>query len=158
MILFIYCTCIQILLNRYCTLAKPEQGCQLQLKLNFNCYHYIFKANRWVKNMERDNGLQITKLNDAAYLRILENCIRLGWPMLIEDLGETIEATLSPVLLKQTFLQVYYFLYTFVWQSRKISPLLGSNAVCEIYSQLPYSPFFSRIVLLATYQTSILLN
>ncbi|XP_050361252.1 dynein axonemal heavy chain 6 [Nymphalis io] len=63
------------------------------------------QANRWVKNMECDNGLQITKLNDPAYLRILENCIRLGWPMLIEDLGETLEATLSPVLLKQTFLQ-----------------------------------------------------
>ncbi|XP_028179118.1 dynein heavy chain 6, axonemal [Ostrinia furnacalis] len=63
------------------------------------------QANRWIKNMERDNGLQITKLTDVAYLRILENCIRLGWPMLIEDLGETLEATLSPVLLKQTFLQ-----------------------------------------------------
>jgi dynein heavy chain, axonemal len=57
--------------------------------------------------MERDNGLVITKLNDPAYLRMLENCIRLGWPMLIEDLGETLEATLSPVLLKQTFLQVF---------------------------------------------------
>ncbi|CAH2103550.1 unnamed protein product [Euphydryas editha] len=63
------------------------------------------QANRWIKNMERDNGIQITKLNDPAYLRMLENCIRLGWPMLIEDLGETLEATLAPVLLKQTFLQ-----------------------------------------------------
>ncbi|XP_063373463.1 dynein axonemal heavy chain 6 [Cydia amplana] len=63
------------------------------------------QANRWIKNMERDNGLQIMKLNDPAYLRILENCIRLGWPMLIEDLGESLEATLTPVLLKQTFLQ-----------------------------------------------------
>lgn len=56
--------------------------------------------------MEKDNGLMITKLIDTNYLRILENCIRLGWPMLIEDLGETLEATLAPVLLKQTFLQV----------------------------------------------------
>ncbi|RVE44268.1 hypothetical protein evm_011063 [Chilo suppressalis] len=63
------------------------------------------QANRWIKNMERDNGLVITKLNDPSYLRMLENCIRLGWPMLIEDLGETLEATLAPVLLKQTFLQ-----------------------------------------------------
>ncbi|PZC80020.1 hypothetical protein B5X24_HaOG215489 [Helicoverpa armigera] len=63
------------------------------------------QANRWIRNMEKDNGLMITKLIDAGYLRILENCIRLGWPMLIEDLGETLEATLAPVLLKQTFLQ-----------------------------------------------------
>ncbi|XP_053624487.1 dynein axonemal heavy chain 6 isoform X1 [Plodia interpunctella] len=63
------------------------------------------QANRWIKNMERDHGLMITKLNDPTYLRVLENCIRLGWPMLIEDLGETLEATLAPVLLKQTFLQ-----------------------------------------------------
>ncbi|XP_049884905.1 dynein axonemal heavy chain 6 [Pectinophora gossypiella] len=63
------------------------------------------QANRWVKNMEKDNGLQIIKFTDPSYLRMLENCIRLGWPMLIENLGETVEATLSPVLLKQTFLQ-----------------------------------------------------
>ncbi|CAB3255287.1 unnamed protein product [Arctia plantaginis] len=63
------------------------------------------QANRWIKNMERENGLMITKLNDHSFLRVLENCIRLGWPMLIEDLGETLEATLAPVLLKQTFLQ-----------------------------------------------------
>lgn len=56
--------------------------------------------------MERDNGLMVVKLNDNSFLRMLENCIRLGWPMLIEDLGETLEATLAPVLLKQTFLQV----------------------------------------------------
>lgn len=57
--------------------------------------------------MEKQNGLMITKLSEPGYLRILENCIRLGWPMLIEDLGETLDATLAPVLLKQTFLQVY---------------------------------------------------
>ncbi|KAJ8737519.1 hypothetical protein PYW08_000114 [Mythimna loreyi] len=63
------------------------------------------QANRWIRNMEKENGLQITKLNDPNYLRALENCIRLGWPMLIEDLGESLDATLAPVLLKQTFLQ-----------------------------------------------------
>ncbi|KAJ8737207.1 hypothetical protein PYW07_000478 [Mythimna separata] len=63
------------------------------------------QANRWIRNMEKESGLMITKLNDPNYLRVLENCIRLGWPMLIEDLGETLEATLAPVLLKQTFLQ-----------------------------------------------------
>lgn len=56
--------------------------------------------------MEKENGLLITKLTDPGYLRILENCIRLGWPMLIEDLGENVDATLSPVLLKQIFMQV----------------------------------------------------
>ncbi|XP_026730807.1 dynein heavy chain 6, axonemal [Trichoplusia ni] len=63
------------------------------------------QANRWIINMEKQNGLMITKLSEPGYLRILENCIRLGWPMLIEDLGETLDATLAPVLLKQTFLQ-----------------------------------------------------
>lgn len=59
--------------------------------------------------MEKENGLMISKLNDPNYLRVLENSIRLGWPMLIEDLGETLEATLAPVLLKQTFIQVTFF-------------------------------------------------
>ena len=43
------------------------------------------QANRWVHNMESRNGLKIIKLTDANYLRTLENAIRIGTPVLLEE-------------------------------------------------------------------------
>ena len=56
--------------------------------------------------MESKNGLKIIKLTDANFLRTLENCIRIGMPVLCEDIGEALDPALEPVLLKQTFIQV----------------------------------------------------
>ncbi len=36
------------------------------------------QANKWIKNMERDNKLMVVKLSDEDYLRTLENCITVG--------------------------------------------------------------------------------
>lgn len=36
------------------------------------------QANKWVKNMERDAGLDIIKLSDKDFLRTLENGVRFG--------------------------------------------------------------------------------
>nr|XP_006813236.1 PREDICTED: dynein heavy chain 6, axonemal [Saccoglossus kowalevskii] len=61
------------------------------------------QANRWIRNREMKNGLKIIKLTDANFLRTLENAIRLGMPVLLEELAETLDPSLEPVLLKQTF-------------------------------------------------------
>ncbi|GJQ70897.1 hypothetical protein Trydic_g814 [Trypoxylus dichotomus] len=63
------------------------------------------QANRWIRQMEADNSLKIGKLTDANFLRILESAIRIGMPVLLEEVGETLDPTLGPVLLKQTFVQ-----------------------------------------------------
>ncbi|XP_012945211.2 dynein heavy chain 6, axonemal [Aplysia californica] len=62
------------------------------------------QANRWVRNRESKNGLKVVKLTDGQFLRTLENCIRIGMPVLLEDVGETLDPALEPVLLKQTFM------------------------------------------------------
>ena len=46
------------------------------------------------------------KLTDQNFLRTLENCIRIGMPVLLEEVGETLDPALEPILLKQTFFQV----------------------------------------------------
>lgn len=56
--------------------------------------------------MEREAGLQVIKPTEPALLRVLESCVRLGWPLLMEDVAEELDAALTPLLLKQTFLQV----------------------------------------------------
>ena len=55
--------------------------------------------------MERDNKISVTKLTDANYIRTLENCITFGTPMLLENVGEELDAILEPVLQKATFKQ-----------------------------------------------------
>ena len=44
-------------------------------------------------------------MRDPNLLRVLENCIRLGEPLLIEELGETLEPALEPVLQKAVYKQ-----------------------------------------------------
>ena len=63
------------------------------------------QANKWVKNMERENNLRVVKLTQADYVRTLENCIQFGTPVLIENVGEELDPSLEPLLLKQTFKQ-----------------------------------------------------
>ena len=48
---------------------------------------------------------QVIKLTDSDYIRTLENCIQFGTPVLLENVGEELDATLEPLLLKQTFKQ-----------------------------------------------------
>jgi dynein heavy chain len=62
-------------------------------------------ANKFVKNMEADSGLLLIKLSDANFVRTLENAIQFGNPVLLENIGETIDPVLDTVLQKQTFKQ-----------------------------------------------------
>ncbi|XP_063282951.1 dynein axonemal heavy chain 12 [Pelobates fuscus] len=63
------------------------------------------QANKWIKNSERENQLNVIKLTDSDYMRTLENCIQFGTPLLLENVGEDLDPSLEPLLLKQTFKQ-----------------------------------------------------
>ena len=66
------------------------------------------QANKWSKNMEKDFKLSIIKLTDSDYMRTLENCVTFGNPLLLENVGEELDPSLEPLLLKQTFKQSKY--------------------------------------------------
>uniref|UniRef100_A0A3B4T6A4 Dynein axonemal heavy chain 6 n=1 Tax=Seriola dumerili TaxID=41447 RepID=A0A3B4T6A4_SERDU len=61
------------------------------------------QANRWIRSKEAMHGLKVIKLTDPSFLRTLENAIRMGMPVLLEELKETLDPALEPILLKQTF-------------------------------------------------------
>lgn len=63
------------------------------------------QANKWVKNSERENNLNVIKLTDGDFMRTLENCIQFGTPLLLENVGEELDPSLEPLLLKQVFKQ-----------------------------------------------------
>ena len=73
------------------------------------------QANKWVKNMNKEyrdaksgetlGGIDVIKLSEKDYLRTLANGIRFGRAVLLENVGETLDAALEPLLQKQTFKQ-----------------------------------------------------
>lgn len=63
------------------------------------------QANKWIKNFEKENQLRVIKVSDTDYMRTLENCIQFGTPLLLENVGEELDPSLEPLLLKQTFKQ-----------------------------------------------------
>ncbi|NXK86097.1 DYH7 protein, partial [Formicarius rufipectus] len=63
------------------------------------------QANKWIKNFEKENRLNVIKISDTDYMRTVENCIQFGTPLLLENVGEELDPSLEPLLLKQTFKQ-----------------------------------------------------
>ncbi|CAG9334937.1 unnamed protein product [Blepharisma stoltei] len=60
------------------------------------------QANKWIKKMEGKEGtLLVLKLTDDNFLRLLENKITFGHPVLLENVGEELDPSLEPLLLKQ---------------------------------------------------------
>ncbi|CAM9175434.1 unnamed protein product [Chrysoparadoxa australica] len=59
------------------------------------------QANQWVKKLEEDNQLKVVKQNQATFVRTIENAIQFGSPILLENVPESLDPVLEPVLLKQ---------------------------------------------------------
>ena len=62
-------------------------------------------GKKWIQAVEKNNNLQILKQSDPEFLRNLESSIQFGQPALLENVGETLDPVLEPLLTKQTFKQ-----------------------------------------------------
>lgn len=62
-------------------------------------------ANKWIKNLEKENRLCIIQLSQPDYLRVLENAIQYGLPVLLENVGHELEPIMESVLMKEVFRQ-----------------------------------------------------
>merc|ERR1719313_1452851 len=82
------------------------------------------QANKWIKNMNSDLSIEVCKPSDKEFLRTLENAVRFGKPVVMENVLDTLDPALEPILLKQTFKQ-------------------GGNIVMKIGDNvIPYHPDF----------------
>jgi len=61
------------------------------------------QANKWIKNMEKNNNLLLMKFGMNNFLREISGGVRNGRPVLIEDIEEYIDPAIDPILLKQAF-------------------------------------------------------
>lgn len=48
--------------------------------------------------MEKERGLGVTKFTDGGYLKLLEASIRMGKPVLMENVGEELDPAIEPLL------------------------------------------------------------
>jgi len=55
------------------------------------------QANAWIKKMDRET-IKVIKLTDLNYAKTLETGIRFGNPILLENVEETLDPGLDPVL------------------------------------------------------------
>lgn len=68
------------------------------------------QANRYIRAMAKDsnfavNGMDVVKLSDKNFLRTLENGVQFGRWVLLENILESLDAALEPILLQQKFKQ-----------------------------------------------------
>ncbi|KYM82700.1 Dynein heavy chain 2, axonemal [Atta colombica] len=58
------------------------------------------QAVKWIKNMEAKNSLKVIDFGQANFMRVLENAIQFGHPVLLENITETLDPDLNPILQK----------------------------------------------------------
>jgi dynein heavy chain len=63
------------------------------------------QANKWIRRTEKDNKIQVVKMTQAKYMRTIENAVQFGLPILLENVGESLDPTLEPLLQKAVFKQ-----------------------------------------------------
>lgn len=60
------------------------------------------QAKKWIKN-EHKNKLLVTKFSNKDMLKTVENACKNGHPLLIEDIGESLDASIDPILTKAIY-------------------------------------------------------
>jgi dynein heavy chain len=63
------------------------------------------QANRFIRAKEKDAKLKVLRLGENQFLRTITTAIRVGIPVLLEDVEETIDPLLGPLLSQQTVKQ-----------------------------------------------------
>ena len=61
------------------------------------------QAAKWIKAEQSRKGLKVIKMSDPKYIQKLSQAICNGTPILIDDVGETLDPALESVLLKQVY-------------------------------------------------------
>ncbi|KAM6908086.1 dynein axonemal heavy chain 2-like [Lycodopsis pacificus] len=60
------------------------------------------QSMKWIKNMEMKRGLKVIDFQMPDYLRVLENAIQFGNPVLLQNVLEDLDPSLDPILNKST--------------------------------------------------------
>ncbi|XP_076240945.1 dynein heavy chain 2, axonemal kl-2 [Calliopsis andreniformis] len=56
------------------------------------------QAVKWIKNMEANNSLKVIDFGQVNFVRVLEQALQFGNPVLLENISEVLDPTLNPIL------------------------------------------------------------
>ena len=83
--------------------VSVENGCIVTNSMRFPLLiDPQLQGLQWIKQKEAKNGLQVIRMNQKGALRKLEQAMENGSSLLIENLGESIDAILNPVISRAT--------------------------------------------------------
>ncbi|XP_012535785.2 dynein heavy chain 7, axonemal-like [Monomorium pharaonis] len=99
---------IEINYWQLCGLSKNRFATENAIILNNSEQWCLFidsqnQINQWIKRIEQKNNLKVVKLTDSNYMSIIERNIETGTPVLLENVGESLEIALEPILLKNIY-------------------------------------------------------
>ncbi|XP_004521647.2 dynein heavy chain 2, axonemal [Ceratitis capitata] len=63
------------------------------------------QANTWIKNFEANNDLKVIDFSQTDYLRSLERALSAGNPVLLQNVGESLDQAINPILRKSFTMQ-----------------------------------------------------
>lgn len=61
------------------------------------------QGNRWIRNVHTSADIAVSKASAPNMMRVVDACVRNGKPLLIEDVRESLDAALQPVLSKSVY-------------------------------------------------------
>jgi dynein heavy chain len=67
--------------------------------------------------MEKERGLKIMKFSDGNYLKMLEAGIKMGNPVLMENVLEDMDPAIEPLLQKQIYITSIFLFYGIKYRS-----------------------------------------
>lgn len=63
------------------------------------------QANRWIRKLEEENELIVVQQTDSHCIRTIETAIIRGKPVLLEELGETLDRSLHTIISRSIYSQ-----------------------------------------------------
>lgn len=63
------------------------------------------QAVKWIKAMERDHEIKVIDFGMADYMKIVEHAVQFGKPVLLQNIMETMDPALNPILNKAVIRQ-----------------------------------------------------
>ncbi|KAK9890592.1 hypothetical protein WA026_011959 [Henosepilachna vigintioctopunctata] len=63
------------------------------------------QAMKWIKAKEAKNGLTVIDFGMSSYMKIIENAVLNGKPVLLQNIMETVDPSINPILAKAVFKQ-----------------------------------------------------
>ena len=70
----------------------------------------------WIKERESKHNLQVVRMGAASTVTAMERAMEAGHSVLIENMGENIDAVLNPVITRSTFKKVNSCRDCPIWQ------------------------------------------